>query len=173
MNFSRRFPSQNFFEDIGFRDENRKRRRRPQTNIFSGRTHVNGPATLVPWILELIDFSCSPRSSPNRSIFSRLDFLASRFTFAEMQPRRLLVIRLTRLSANNSPDFHFCHRVNRPGRKQFRCRCQEMEGKTFASYFRLLFPVRGREGKCVHSPSIHHAISRQKLSINHSGTSIK
>lgn len=135
-------------------------------HLLRSHTREKRPATLSHGF-ELIDFSCSLRSSQNQPISSRLCSLLQRCN------QRLLVIRPTTLSANNFSDFHFCHRVNHPGRKQFHCRCQEMKGKTFASYFRLLFAVHRREGKCVHSPSIHHAISRQKLSINHSGTSIK
>lgn len=113
---------------------------------------------------ELIDFPCSPHSSDFVDFlsvwsfsFSHSDNLHENFRLANRCTTRTpTVIRLTVLFANNSrlklTEIYFqkC--------EQFCCHCQL---PLVIWYFR-------RAEKCVHSPSIHHAISRQKLSINQS-----
>lgn len=116
------FPSQDLVkhsEDVEFRDENWRRRRTPQTNIFSGHTHEKGtvPSIATNWFFLFASF-----------VSNSTDSLASaRCTAAVIRPTAVLLI-IPRI-------FTLSNRVNPSGAKQFRCHYQEMEGKTFASRF--------------------------------------
>ena len=123
---------------------------------------------------ELIDFPCSLHS------FDLADFLSAwLFSFKvrdnshekfqtanRCATRSPTVIRLTAIFANNShrkrPRFIYAWHSKISNNFAVIVR-----RKMFLARYLIFCPDKSTE-KCVHSPSIHHAISRQKLSINQS-----
>lgn len=121
-----------------------------------------------PHRYELIDFPCSLHSSDFADFlsvwpfsFNNRDNLHEKFRLANRCATRTpTVIRLTALFANNSA---------RNWRRFISVRHSKMRTISLSLSVRARYLIfsKGTE-KCVHSPSIHHAISRQKLSINQS-----